>query len=248
MPHILIQPHSFNVKINTTESFCLRAVLFNPLLVVAAISDVLPLPFLLGSNRLSGICTSIFWDLVGWLLRECQIISEARNDNFNPSLCCSIIGICQEISGKCCFHWCQWRVMKWFKISRLTISELPLCSSAILCPSYQTFLLEVTWGHGQRCAENSCSNTWTQLLTNKFGSNPFYLCWNGLSAHSAPTHPPSSQTAGGLHNLKPPCLFCTQSSAKKRPNQHLQSAPSYQQKRRQGTVCSEFSGINSNPG
>lgn len=63
--HILIQPHSLNVKINASDSYCLRAVLFNPLLVVAAISDVLPLTFPLGSNRLSGICTSIFCDLVG---------------------------------------------------------------------------------------------------------------------------------------------------------------------------------------
>lgn len=132
---------------------------------------------------------------IRWLLRECQIISEARNDNSDPSLCCSIIGICQEISGKCCFIDASDRVMQWLKIRTLTILELLLCSSAGLCPAYQTFLLEVTWAHGQRCAKNSCSNTWTLLLTNKFGPNPFYLCWNNLSAHSAPTHSPSSQTA-----------------------------------------------------
>lgn len=36
------------------------------------------------------------------------------------------------------------RVMQWLKISRLTISELLSCSSAILRPAYQTLLLEVT--------------------------------------------------------------------------------------------------------
>lgn len=36
------------------------------------------------------------------------------------------------------------RVMQWLKIRTLTILELLLCSSAILCPAYQTFLLEVT--------------------------------------------------------------------------------------------------------
>lgn len=102
-----------------------------------------------------------------------------------------------------------------------------------------------------RGAENSCSNTWTWLLTNRSGSNPFYLCWNSLSAPPAPTPPPHlqqpCQTAGGLPNLKPPCLFCTQTSAIQRPN-HLQAAPSHQQKGRQGTVCSVVSGVNSNPG
>lgn len=101
------------------------------------------------------------------------------------------------------------------------------------------------------CAKNSCSNSWTRLLTNSLDQTRF-TCAEMVCQHSH-THTlliwnsTSKQQMGFITSLTTLSVLQTNLQQAKVKWASTVVSVSYPQKRRRGIVCTVFSGTNSNP-
>lgn len=197
IPHIM----------NRTGPFHLSAAFSCPLPTVAAISEELPLIFLLGGSGLDGIqhfvlCSHSLRGPVGRLLWEnaCQFQTPStlyhywhqkqQFKSFSLLLC-----------HKCVLE-SKWQVppplmnvaaMQWLKISRLIICRIVFMQLSNAMSTWLDIFLKQHQNMGGYVSKNSCSSSWAQLLADSL-DQIHSTCAETDPQHSPPFTPHSSET------------------------------------------------------